>query len=101
VNLGELNSLAQEIARWREEKGFVTNWEGMLAKLMLVVTEVSEAAEAVREDSREKFAEEIADTFIRLLDICGSIGLDIERGINQKMEMNRGRPYRHGKKSQW
>jgi NTP pyrophosphatase (non-canonical NTP hydrolase) len=99
--VGELNRLAQEISRWREEKGFVTNWEGMLAKLMLVVTEVSEAAEAVREENRERFAEEIADTFIRLLDICGSIGLDIERQINRKMEVNRDRPYRHGKKSQW
>ena len=99
--MGELNRLAQEISRWREEKGFVTNWEGMLAKLMLVVTEVSEAAEAVREENRERFAEEIADTFIRLLDICGSIGLDIERQINRKMEVNRDRPYRHGKKSQW
>jgi len=99
--LGELNSLAQEVARWREEKGFVTNWEGMLAKLMLVVTEVAEAAEAVREDDREGFAEEVADTFIRLLDICGSIGLDIEGEIKRKMKVNRGRPYRHGKKSQW
>lgn len=99
--MGELNSLAQDIARWREEKGFVTNWEGMLAKLMLVVSEVSEAAEAVRDDDRISFAEEIADTFIRLLDICGSLGLDIEREIRQKMEVNRGRSYRHGKKSQW
>ncbi len=99
--MGELNGLAQEIAQWREGKGFVTNWEGMLAKLMLVVTEVSEAAEAVREDDREKFAEEIADTFIRLLDICGSMGIDIEAEIERKMEVNRGRPYRHGKKSQW
>ncbi len=101
MNLGELNSLAQEVARWREEKGFVTNWEGMLAKLMLVVTEVAEAAEAVREENREGFAEEVADTFIRLLDICGSIGLDIEGEIRRKMEVNKGRPYRHGKKSQW
>lgn len=51
-----MNKLARQIATWRQAKGFYTppslatmdNRDAMLGKLMLVVTEVSEAAEAVR-----------------------------------------------------
>jgi len=93
-----LNKLSKDIARWREKKGFETSWENMPEKLMLVVTELSEAMEAYRHDDTENFAEEIADTFIRLCDICGSIGLDIEDAIERKMEVNKRRPFKHGKK---
>ena len=93
-----MNELAREIAEWREEKGFVTGWDNMLEKLMLVVSEASEAAECYRNDNREGFNEEIADIFIRLFDICGTIDIDIEKEIEKKMEKNRNRPYRHGKK---
>ena len=92
-----LNLMAADIALWREEKGFVTSKANMMEKLMLVVTEVSEAAEAVRHDNWENFNEEIADTMIRLLDITGSLGIDIDMEINRKMSVNRGRPWRHGK----
>ncbi|OYD16602.1 hypothetical protein CH333_03040 [candidate division WOR-3 bacterium JGI_Cruoil_03_44_89] len=93
-----MNELAKEIADWREEKGFITSWDNMLEKLMLVVSEVSEAAECYRNDDKEGFNEEIADTFIRLFDISGTLGIDIEKEIGEKMEKNRKRPYRHGKK---
>jgi len=66
---------------------------------MLVVTEVAEAAEAVRHNDKENFEEEIADTFIRLLDICGTMRIDIERRIDEKMKVNEGRELRHGKKT--
>ena len=71
----------------------------MLEKLMLVVTEVAEAAEAWRNDSTFGFDEEIADTFIRLMDICGSLGIDIEVEIGEKMAENENRPYLHGKRA--
>ena len=93
-----MNSLANDIAKWREKKGFKTSWKNMPEKLMLVVTEASEAMEAYREDDRKSFEAEIADTFIRLLDICGSVGIDIEHQIEKKMEINKSRPYKHGKK---
>lgn len=99
-----LNQLAQEISEWREGKGFYTpttiqgeGGEKMLGKLMLVVGEVAEASEAVRENDSHGFAEELADTMIRLLDICGTTGIDIEEEIRKKMIINRDRPYRHGK----
>lgn len=87
---------SQEVALWREATGFVTTRENMLEKLMLVVSEVAEAAEDVRHARWEHFPEEIADTTIRLLDIAGSLGIDLEAAIEAKMEKNRKRPYRHG-----
>lgn len=93
-----LNKLSREISIWREEKGFSTSWENMPEKLMLVVTELSEAMEAYRHEDKQNFTEEIADTFIRLCDICGSLGIDIEDAIQCKMQINKKRPYKHGKK---
>jgi NTP pyrophosphatase (non-canonical NTP hydrolase) len=92
-----MNDWSGYVADWRKRKGFTTSWSNMMEKLMLVVTEVSEAAEAYRKEDRENFSEEIADCFIRLYDICGSIGIDIEAEIEKKMEKNEGRSIRHGK----
>ena len=89
--------LILNIIRWREKKGFITDWDNMPEKLMLVVTELAEAMEAYRDNDKKNFNEEIADTFIRLLDICGSIDIDIESEIKKKMEINKERPHRHGK----
>lgn len=93
-----LEELAAEIVEWRMSKGFETSWGNMMSKLMLVVTEVSEACEAYRKDDHDNFNEEIADTMIRLLDICGTLEIDIESEIEKKMAFNRTRPFRHGKK---
>jgi NTP pyrophosphatase (non-canonical NTP hydrolase) len=101
-----INILAQQIKTWRESKEFYTpsslagvdNRDMMLAKLMLVVTELSEAAEAVRHENLENFKEEIADTLIRLLDITSAMGLDTHQIISDKMDINEGRPKLHGKK---
>jgi NTP pyrophosphatase (non-canonical NTP hydrolase) len=94
----ELNKLSRQVAIWREKKGFKTNWKNMPEKLMLVVTEVSEAMEAYRREDKANFAEELSDTFIRLCDIAGSLGIDIESEIATKMAYNKTRPVRHGKK---
>ena len=67
-------------------------------KLMLIVTELGEACEADRLGDKENFNEEIADTFIRLCDLCGYLGIDIEKEIEIKMNKNRARPKLHGKK---
>lgn len=101
----ELNKLANDIADWRQEKGFYTpcslqsekERDLMLGKLMLVVTEVAEAAEAVRHYDMMNFIEELADTMIRLLDICGTVGIDIDDAIRNKMIVNKSRPKKHDK----
>jgi NTP pyrophosphatase (non-canonical NTP hydrolase) len=112
----DINGWAYHIAGVIEEKGFytpcsigaeppqeitecITDGDLMLGKLMLVTTEVSEAAEAVRLGDRANFEEEVADAMIRLLDICGRCGIDIEQAIADKMAVNKERPTRHGKQT--
>ena len=65
---------------------------------MLIVTELAEACEADREGDFNNFKEEIADCFIRLGDMCSALDIDIEDEIRKKMEYNRTREYKHGKK---
>jgi len=66
-------------------------------RLMLIVSELGEALEALRHDDRDNFREELADVAIRLADLCGGIGIDLESEIKQKLEKNRKRGYKHGK----
>ncbi len=65
--------------------------------LMLVVTELAEGMEAHRKQDEANFREELADTFIRLFDLCGGLGIDVESEIMKKCEKNKLRPYKHGK----
>lgn len=90
----ELTRICHKIAR---EKGFWDEKRNLGEMLMLVVTELSEAMEAYRVEDRENFNEEIADTFIRLFDLCGGLKIDIEKEIKKKMVKNKNRPYKHGK----
>ena len=41
---------------------------------------------------------ELADVVIRIADMCGQYGIDLEGAIIQKHQYNRGRSYRHGSK---
>ena len=41
---------------------------------------------------------ELADAIIRICDACGQYGIDLDRAIRLKMEYNKTRPYKHGKK---
>ena len=45
----------------------------------------------------EGVAIELADTVIRIADLCGHMGIDLESAIAIKMEYNEGRPFKHGK----
>ena len=106
---GQLNQLCRRIAEWREQKGFITELSNVPEKLMLIVTELSEAMEAYRKFSRSiqtahasapesaNFREELADAAIRLFDLTGSLNIDLEREIEDKMIVNEGRPHKHGK----
>lgn len=93
-SLNELSRLCHGIAL---EKGFWDEKRNVGEALMLIVTELSEAMEAHRVQDDENFREEIADSFIRLLDLCGGLGIDIEEEIYKKSLKNKNRPYKHGK----
>ena len=112
-----INDWCKNIVQWRKSKCFETNWMNTMEKLMLIVTEVSEAAEAYRHldlecdtafytinkipnesPALENFKEELADTFIRLADLAGSLNIDLQQAVIDKMIINKKRPYKHGKK---
>lgn len=48
-------------------------------------------------DKPEGIPIELADTVIRIADLCGLYGIDLENAILVKQKYNRTRPYRHGK----
>jgi len=95
MNLNEYRDECHKIAK---HHGFWDVSQNIAEKLMLIVTEVAEACEADRHENKENFNEEIADTFIRLFDLCGHLDINIEKEINAKMIINMGRPRLHGKK---
>lgn len=113
--LAGTNEGAKIIFQNNKAKGFWNKELNIGERLMLVTSELGEALEAHRknrfadfsdfEDTPESFAkhikdtfeDELADTIIRLLDLCGGLEIDIEKHINLKLEYNKTRPYLHGK----
>jgi len=118
-----MNELAEEIHANAISKGFWDSPRETGTVLMLCVTELSEALEADRKERyadrqlvglefihpspnsyvfldkvKDTFEDEIADTIIRLLDLCGRKQIDIEWHIREKMKYNKSRPRLHGKK---
>lgn len=81
-------------------------------KLALIHAEISEALEEYRDGNMELyfgpeyddhpkpegFGVELADAIIRILDLCGYLGIDMDQLVELKHEYNKRRPYRHGGK---
>ena len=95
MELKQYRDLCHDIAK---EKGFWDADKSIPTKLMLIVTELAEACEADRLGDKDNFNEEIADTFIRLFDLCGYLDIDIESELAHKVSINIQRPKLHGKK---
>lgn len=51
-----------------------------------------------RNQKPEGVAVELADAVIRIADLCGHLGIDLDAVIAEKMAYNAGRPYKHGKR---
>jgi len=79
-------------------------------KLALITSELSEALDEVRnglplssirrresDGKPEGFPVELADAVIRIADLAGHFGIDLEAAIDMKQEYNRSRPYKHGR----
>lgn len=60
-----------------------------------IYEELTEASVAIEEP--EHFAEELADTVITIFSVAGHLGIDIDAEIKRKMEINKGRSWKHGK----
>lgn len=121
-----MNKLAKQIHEANVKNGFYDKPVEFGTRLMLVVSELSEAIEADRktgfwllpeyqadlianatdDDSfKENFKEfakdtvqdEIADAVIRLLDLCAFMNIDIDFHVKQKLRYNSLREHKHGK----
>ena len=103
MTIKQLQVICHQLAT---DKGF---WEGdrnMGELLMLIVSELGEALEALRKDKRQikyndwkkdTFEDELADVAIRLFDLAESEGINLTWQIKQKLEYNKTRPPKHGK----
>ena len=118
----DLTEWSKEIHQGNVDRGFYDNPKEFGTSLMLVTSELAEAIEADRQDLKadlvyfdmllernpfpgsfketikDTVEDELADAVIRLLDLCGSMGIDIQRHIELKLEYNATRSIRHGKK---
>lgn len=122
-----LNELSNKAHAAAVEKGFYERERDLPELAMLIITELSEAVEAERKGAtieayRQKWAceynvddwdanifakydidmrgtieEEIADAIIRILDLCGYYGINIDAWVETKMKYNSMRPKKHGK----
>lgn len=124
-----LTELSKEIHQDNREKGFWDKERNVGEMLMLIVSELGEAMEALRKEKicddetikdlcnsskssdfrgylhddflkyvKDTFQDEMADTLIRLLDLCGGLGIDIQSHVELKLAYNKLRPHKHGKK---
>lgn len=56
------------------------------------------AVDCFESQIKDTFEDEIADALIRILDLCGGMGIDIQFHVNEKLLYNATRARLHGKK---
>jgi NTP pyrophosphatase (non-canonical NTP hydrolase) len=101
-----LDDLAEQVHKNAMEKGF---WDRtadpifVAKQMMMIVSEVSEAMEAVRKEmDPDQISDEFADIIIRTLDLyagmveAGYVKKSLDYAIREKMERNTHRPKKHG-----
>ena len=88
----------KEITEYAINHGF--NWtpNDIDTMLLRIHSEVSEASEAVRDENNKELAEEMADIFIRLVNACEVMGIDLEEEVRKKHNRNLNRERLHGRK---
>lgn len=117
-----LNELAKIFHQFQIDAGFTD--ANITQRLMLVVSEISEAFEAYRKDNlckgnfhrveaasydesfknrferdiKDTLEDEIADAIIRLLAFCGENNIDIEKHVALKYKYNQLRGFKYGGK---
>ena len=106
-----IKHIIKESHETAKDKGWWDKEPNIGEKLALIHSEVSEALEAYRDHGEkemyrrksdgkpEGFIFELADTVIRIADLCGKLDLELDKAIDLKMKFNKTRPYRHGNKN--
>lgn len=105
LSINELTKLAYQAAY---DKGFWQNPRTNLECYALIHSEISEAVEEARTDRPAMYVAtatnkpegqliELADAVIRIADLCGRHGWNLEQAIKLKMIYNKDRAFMHGK----
>ena len=99
ANQWGINEYIRECHRVAKDKGWWDTERNDGELIALMHSELSEALEALREHaSKDAVAEELADCCIRIFDYCGAREIDLQEHLLKKIEYNKTRAYRHGKK---
>lgn len=104
----DLKEMQQEAWQTSEDHGFHDGPDqlNIPTKLMLICCEVAEAMEEFRDGSElsyhvgqkpEGISAELADVVIRVGDLCGILGIDLDLAVQEKMMYNKTRQHKHGK----
>lgn len=56
-----------------------------------------EVDELEASEEEDEYVEELADVIIAALSVAGKLDIDIDAAVKRKMEINKGRPWKHGK----
>jgi NTP pyrophosphatase (non-canonical NTP hydrolase) len=105
-----LNEMAKKAHQMSKDKGWYKGRKRQPLEFhMLMVTEIAEASESVRNKEYpiwireggkpEGEAIELADAVIRIGDYFAKNGWDLEKVVKMKMKYNATRPHRHGGKA--
>lgn len=103
-----LSDMQKQVHKLAREKGWYDMPRTSLEIHMLIVSEIAEATEEVRNKTKPIYRTgpkykgeliELADAVIRILDYCEYQGYDLGAAIEMKNEFNRTRSYRHGGKA--
>jgi NTP pyrophosphatase (non-canonical NTP hydrolase) len=85
-----INDIAKQNYDWVERMGWHN--KSTLEALALVASEVGEAINECRgEQPTDAFGEELADIVLRVLDIAHWQGIDMEKELLAKMQINENR----------
>jgi NTP pyrophosphatase (non-canonical NTP hydrolase) len=103
----------KDVRKMNHEHGFESKGRELFCeKMLLIVSEISEALEEFRDgrglneiyfhhDGDNKKPEgipiEIADAVIRIFDFCESNEINLEEALKVKMAYNETRPYKHNR----
>jgi NTP pyrophosphatase (non-canonical NTP hydrolase) len=80
-----------------EAREFAKKFSKWYEAAKLIYFESEEMLTAVEEYNYDNAIEELADTIIMCLSAAGYLGIDIDAAVRRKMEINKARPWKHGK----